>query len=95
MKTLKVIIGYAALARFYAGALGEIVEDGYVRRLPIVTPYAYTPVHQVYLWNRKKVVILETKHRRYEVIEVPTEYQVWANDDSALEDFKRHTKKGV
>jgi hypothetical protein len=68
MKRVKVIMGYAADARFFAEA-SEIV--GYIPKHPeIPSPYCYSPSHTVYSDRGKLVIHVETKHRRYEVFEV-------------------------
>ena len=67
MKRIKVITGYSKDAQFWA-QVGKHI--GYIPR-QIKTPYAYSPVHEVILWNNKPVVHAETAHRRYEVFEVP------------------------
>ena len=71
MERVKVINGYSADARFYA----ELGKDiGYIpRQCQIPSPYAYSPVHIVSRWKNKNVIHVETKHRRYEVFEIPAE----------------------
>ena len=66
---VKTITGYAPLARFYA----ELSEQpiGSIPRVPeIPSPYAYSPVHLVSDWRGVPVIIVETRHRRYEVFRV-------------------------
>lgn len=68
MKRVKVIVGYAANARFYAEA-SDVV--GYIPKHPeIPSPYCYSPAHAVYGYRGRKVIHVETKHRRYELFEV-------------------------
>ena len=66
---VKVITGYTNDARFYA-ELGENL--GYIpRQGQIPSPYQYSPTHIVSEWRGKPVIHVETKHRRYEIFEVP------------------------
>ena len=70
MKRVKVVNGHSGMARFCA-ELGKCV--GYVARCQvedIPSPYAYSPVKPVYLWDGKKVITFETKHLRHEVFDV-------------------------
>lgn len=68
-KRVRVLSGYSAHARFLAetgeGYLGEIPREA-----GIPSPYRYSPTHVVLDWNGVPVIIVETKHRRYEVFEV-------------------------
>lgn len=68
-KRVRVLTGYSAHARFLAetseGYLGEIPREA-----QIPNPYAYSPTHVVLAWGAVPVIIVETKHRRYEVFEV-------------------------
>ena len=71
MTRIKVITGYAAHARF----TGEIAEEDFnigtiPRQLQIPSPYAYSPVHVVSRWRGTPVIVVETRHRRYEVFRV-------------------------
>ena len=71
MKRLKVVTGYAAQARFYRDVGKQL---GYIpRQKQIPSPYCYSPTHLVYLWKGKAIIIVETRHRRNEIFEVPTE----------------------
>ncbi len=72
MKRIKVVTGYAAHARFMA----ELVEEpiGEIPRDPAIpSPFAYSPVHVVWQRGEQRVVIVETRHARHEVFEVPAE----------------------
>lgn len=64
---IKVITGYAPLARFLAE-----MEEGYVGEIPrvIPTPYSYSQTHVVMNWQGTPVIVAETRHRRYEVFQV-------------------------
>jgi len=68
-RRVAVLPGYTAHARFAAGLLGDVA--GYIPR-EVPTPYASGPTHTV--WTRAadglRVIIAETRHRRYEVFEV-------------------------
>ena len=69
LRRIKTVTGYAADARWFA-ELGEPL--GYIpRQSDIPSPYAYAPSHVVYAWRGRAVIHVETKHRRYEVYDVP------------------------
>ena len=66
-RRVKILTGYAAHARFSAAcaeaAIGEIPTE-------IRQPYRSSPTHQVLNWRGAPVLIVETRHRRYEVYTV-------------------------
>ena len=69
-KRLKVVTSHVGFARFLAECAEEPV--GEIPRIPeIPTPYAHSPAHVVWAWGEKKVIVAETRHKRYEVFEVP------------------------
>jgi len=71
LKRLKVVTGHQPLARFYMD-VGEYI--GFIpRQKDIPSPYAYSPTHIVSLWKGTPIIIVETKHRRHVVFEVPPE----------------------
>lgn len=73
MKAIKTITSHAGLARWLATVEDtEFLVDRKVFA-GIPSPYAYSPVKPVYVWNGKNVVWFETRHRRYEVFEVPAD----------------------
>jgi hypothetical protein len=68
VERIKIVTGHAAHARF----LAEVSEEpiGTIDRRPeIPSPHAYSPNHPVWDWNGVPVIIVETRHRRYEVFE--------------------------
>lgn len=69
-RRVRVLNGYTAHARF----LQEVsaTPSGQIpRNQSIPSPYAYSPVHELFRWkDGRQVFIVETKHRRYEVFEV-------------------------
>ncbi len=69
MKRIKVIIGYAANARFHVNVSAKPI--GYIARQPIPSPYCCGPSHVVWDWTGRPIIIVETRHRRYEVFAVP------------------------
>lgn len=70
-KRLRVLSGYAAHARFNAECSLDFIGE-IPREFQIPSPYAYSPVHVVSTWIPRNVpvIVVETKHRRYEVFEV-------------------------
>ena len=75
---LRVVTGYAPLARFLATLDGaETGPDdvgtvlGTIPRQPsIPSPYAYSPDHTVYSLHGQPIIRVETAHRRYEIFRV-------------------------
>jgi hypothetical protein len=68
---LKVVTGHAPLARFMAECSDEPVrETPRVRAIP--SPYAFSPVHPVWSWKGREVIIVETRHLRHEVFDATT-----------------------
>ena len=68
---VKVITGYAAHARFNAEIAEADWNIGTIPRQPqIPSPYAYSSSHVVSRWQGIPVIIVETRHRRYEVFRV-------------------------
>lgn len=82
-KKVKTAVGYAAHARLMA----QMEEAGFVRRVPIHTPYAYSPTNCVYLYRGLPVVICETAHRYVEVFRVPAGFAIRRTEAEALADF--------
>ena len=68
-RRLKTINSHVGKYRF----LHECEDTGlWVARQPdIPSPYAYGPTWPVYNWKGKNVIIRETRHKQYEVFEVP------------------------
>lgn len=65
---MKVVIGYAPLARFMAECSDEPTrETPRIRSIP--SPYASSPTHTVWAWEGREVIIVETKHLRHEVFD--------------------------
>ena len=93
MRTLKTITSHSGLARFYSGVYGAVQESGWVRRLPVPTPYASGPTHAVYTWRSQSVIIAETAHRRYEIIRVPSDALIFPREAEALADFVNTRKE--
>lgn len=66
---VKVITSYTGHAQFLfetePGILGVIPSQS-----TIPSPYAYSPTWSVYLWRGTPVVVVETRHKRYEIFRV-------------------------
>lgn len=68
---IKVITSYAAHARWLAEMPETDWNVGTIpRQLQIPSPYAYSPMHPVSRWNGQHVIVVETRHKRYEVFRV-------------------------
>ena len=65
---VRVLYGYAAHARFLAET-DDAAPLRWIKRA-INEPYAFGPTHGVYDWGGRPVIIVETRHRRYEVYEI-------------------------
>ena len=85
LKKIKTITSYSGLARW----LAEHETDEPIAFLMreqvahIPSPYAYSPVKGIYRWRGKDVIWFETRHKHYEVFEVPadmTRYEQVGND---------------
>lgn len=91
LKRLKVLTSYAAHARHCAEESSRQV--GYIpHQSDIPSPYAYSPSRPVYKWRGKYTVTYETRHRRFEVFEVP-ENMVLKTDKEATDIYlasRRH-----
>ena len=84
MKKLKTMNSHAGLARW----LAEVSEEpvAYVPRkafASVPSPYAYSSTKAVFRWNGKEVVWFETRHRHYEVFEVPAEMERFRSEAAA------------
>ena len=77
---VRVLNGYTAHARF----LAECDDDAPLRWIPrqLVATYSSGPTHGVCAWGARPVIIVETKHRRYEVYEI-VDGPIFATEDEA------------
>ena len=69
MDRIKRINSYAGHARFLAEVnfgIGKIP-----RQCDIPSPYAGGPDHIVHEWRGRKIIIVETGHKKYDVFSVP------------------------
>lgn len=81
-KVLKSINSYTGYGRI----ISEFDEEpvGYIPRVQdIPSPYAYSPTDIVYKWNGKNVISRETKHKYYQVFEVPHDVKIYKKEDEA------------
>jgi len=85
LKRLKTITSHTGLARFLAETedLDEWLARCQVDDIP--SPYAYSPTKTILKWGDRKVIYFETKHRRYEVFEVPAGMRRFASDEAATD----------
>jgi hypothetical protein len=90
MTKLKTLTGYQALYCWYRETSDEPI--GYiVRQTNIPSPYAYSPTHNVHDWNGKKVIVVETKHRHYEVYDIGDEH-VYTTEEEATQVYIKRTR---
>jgi hypothetical protein len=88
MKKVKTITSHAGYGRWMAECMDEPV--GYIARSQVAhipSPYAYSPCRAVYEWNGKYVVSFETRHKRYEVFELPDDMKIYETDEEATEAY--------
>jgi hypothetical protein len=86
LKRLKTITSHTGHARW----LAETSDDptGYLARVQveeIPSPYCYSASVAIHEWNGRQVVCFETRHKRYEVFEVPAELLRFKTDDEATD----------
>jgi hypothetical protein len=91
---IKTITSHVGLQRW----LLELSEDpvAWLARVQveeIPSPYAYSPSKAIYDWNGRKVVWFETRHKRYEVFEVPATLLRFKTDAEATDWHIRFSKK--
>ena len=68
---IKTITGYAGHARWLAEMPEADWNVGTIpRQTQIPSPYAYSPTHTVARWKGQAVIVVETRHRRYEIFRV-------------------------
>lgn len=70
LKRLKVLRGYAAHARFNV-EIDETPIGSIPRVKDIPSPYTFSPTDIVWTWKGTRIIIRETRHRCYEVFEIP------------------------
>lgn len=87
-KTLKTINSHKGLWLFNAQ---ELKDDDPIGWIPtpenIPSPYQWGPSVSVWNWNGKKVITRETRHKYYEIIEVPSSEKIYKTDDEATNAF--------
>ena len=98
LKRIKTITSHAGLARFYAECddAGEGKAIAYLARCQIEeipSPYRYSPTVTIGLWNGKRVVVFETRHRHYEIFEVPANFLTFQTDEAATDWDARYRRK--
>jgi hypothetical protein len=89
VKKLKTMNSHAGLARWLAEVseepVGWLPRVGEVGAIP--SPYRYSSTVAVWNWNGKQVVWFETRHKYYEVFEVPAEAYVYRAEAAAGVEF--------
>ena len=85
LKKVKTITSHSGLARWLAETdeTSLYLARAQVKEIP--SPYAYSPVKSIELWKGKLVVWFETRHKRYEVFEVPPEMLKFTDREQAVE----------
>ena len=76
------ITSHVGKSRFMSECDPPGAEDGpqsvgvVPRQAQIPSPYAYSPYHDVLRWHGKNVIIVETRHKTYDVFEVPANVEI-------------------
>lgn len=81
-KVLKSISSHSG----YGRTIAEFDEEpvGYIPRVKsIPSPYMYSPTDIVWKWKGKNVIARETKHRYYQIFEVPADVKLYKDEDDA------------
>lgn len=96
MKRIKTITSHVGLSRW----LGETADEpiAWLARVQvedIPSPYVYSPSVQILDWNGKPVIYFETRHKRYEVFEVPANLLRFKTDDAATDWHVRFSRKAA
>lgn len=94
MNRIKTINSHAGLCRW----LSELSDEpiAYLARVQveeIPSPYAYSPTKDIWDWNGRKVVWFETRHRHYEIFEVPATLLRFDSADKACDWHVRFSRK--
>lgn len=92
---LKTINSHAGKYRWLA-ELDEM-PVGYIPRvMAIPSPYASSPTDIVWKWNGRNVISRETRHKYYQVFEVPADVRIYTDEQSAVDEhIARGRKPGV
>lgn len=83
---IKTITSHAGHARFLSECDEQTV--GYLAKSQVAdipSPYAYSPSKAILRWNGKDIVVFETRHKRFEVFEVPATMIRYSTDELATE----------
>ena len=81
LKRIKVITSHIGLSRW----LDDARFIGYIpRHFEIPSPYSYSPVETVYLWQDKQVIKKEVFHKRFEIFEIPKSEPIFVEEEQAM-----------
>ena len=70
MIRIKVLVGYAAQARFFAEGVSEDPIGTMPRQKQIPRPYSFGPEENVFQYGDRLIILCETGHRQLEVYDV-------------------------
>ena len=96
MRKIKTITSYAGLHRWLDETTAGYEPLGFLARCQvedIPSPYSYSPTKAILEWQGKPVVYFETRHKRYEVYEVPAELLRFKTDQEACDWHIRYGRK--
>ena len=80
MERIKRIISYSGHARFMAN-LDRFGIGTIPKQKEIPSPYSYSSDHQVHVWKMKRIIIVETAHKQYDVFLVPAGVQIQKGEE--------------
>jgi hypothetical protein len=93
MKRIKRITSYTGHARW----LAEVDDtDTWLARVQvegIPSPYRYSPTVEILSWNGRAVVWFETRHKTYDVFEVPADLLRFKTQQEAEDWHVRYARK--
>jgi hypothetical protein len=83
MNKIKTMTSHTGLSRWLAETTDANAYLARAQVKDIPSPYRYSPVKEILDWNGRKVVWFETRHKRYEVFEVPADMLRFKTDEEA------------
>lgn len=93
-KTLKTISSHVGKSKEWSGVIDWDNPVGYVASpASVPSPYSFSASRTVYKWNGKNCIEMETSHKKYEVIEVPSSAKIHSSEDAAEKEYTAARRK--
>lgn len=96
LKRIKTIASYRGLAQWLAELENDGMPAAWLARVQveeIPSPYAYSPTKPILVWQGRCVVYFETRHRHYEIFEVPATLLRFSDEEKATSWHIRFSRK--